>query len=167
MTTEGLEMPPRLPVAVAQIRAADTDRLRTADLLERATSEGRLTLSEFEERVSAIYTAKTHAELADIVSDLPATGDSRGEEADRSLADAYRRSADRLWSSLTMLWVVWAAAVALNVTVWAMLTIALGGGVHPWPVWVAVPPGVALLSATAVVRVVRKRRQDRRIFTRR
>lgn len=60
--------------------------------------------------------------------------------------------------ALLVLWVVWASVVAVNLAVWGMLTVAVGGGIHPWPVWVAIPPGVALLGATAIHRAARKKR---------
>jgi Domain of unknown function (DUF1707)/Cell wall-active antibiotics response 4TMS YvqF len=56
------------------MRASDADRDRVADQLREALAEGRLTAEEHAERLDAVYTAKTYAELAPIVHDLPATG---------------------------------------------------------------------------------------------
>src|SRR3954469_17413188 len=56
------------------MRASDTDRDRVADQLREALAEGRLTAEEHAERIDAVYQAKTYAELAPIVTDLPATG---------------------------------------------------------------------------------------------
>jgi Domain of unknown function (DUF1707)/Cell wall-active antibiotics response 4TMS YvqF len=56
------------------MRASDSDRDRVADQLREAMAEGRLTAEEHAERLDAVYQAKTYAELAPIVHDLPATG---------------------------------------------------------------------------------------------
>lgn len=58
------------------MRASDADRDRVADQLREALAEGRLTADEHAERLDAAYNAKTYAELAPIVRDLPATGDT-------------------------------------------------------------------------------------------
>jgi hypothetical protein len=58
----------------ASMRASDADRDRVADQLREALAEGRLTAEEHAERLDAVYQAKTYAELAPIVTDLPATG---------------------------------------------------------------------------------------------
>lgn len=59
------------------MRASDSDRDRVADQLREALAEGRLTAEEHAERLDAVYQAKTYAELAPIVEDLPATGGVR------------------------------------------------------------------------------------------
>jgi hypothetical protein len=56
------------------MRASDADRDRIADQLREALADGRLTPEEHSDRLDAVYQAKTYAELAPIVHDLPATG---------------------------------------------------------------------------------------------
>ncbi|MEV2249809.1 DUF1707 domain-containing protein [Streptomyces sp. NPDC050147] len=56
----------------AGLRASDTDRDRTADILREALAEGRLTAEEHSERIDGVYRAKTMGELEPLVSDLPA-----------------------------------------------------------------------------------------------
>lgn len=53
------------------MRAADTDRQRTADVLKVAYAEGRLTPDEYERRLGAAMSARTYGELKQIVADLP------------------------------------------------------------------------------------------------
>ncbi len=55
----------------AGLRASDDDRRRVVSELERHTADGRLTLDEFSERVGRVYGATTHADLAEIIHDLP------------------------------------------------------------------------------------------------
>ena len=56
------------------MRASDADRERVANVLREAAGDGRLTMDELDERLDAVYAAKTYAELEPITHDLPATG---------------------------------------------------------------------------------------------
>lgn len=56
------------------MRASDADRDRVADQLREALAEGRLTPEEHAERIELVYRAKTYAELAPILADLPGSG---------------------------------------------------------------------------------------------
>jgi hypothetical protein len=58
------------------LRASDADRERVASLLREAAGDGRLTMDELDERLDAVYAAKTYAELEPITHDLPDTGAS-------------------------------------------------------------------------------------------
>ena len=51
--------------------AAAADRERTIDVLKAAFGEGRLTKEEFDSRSSRVLAARTYADLAAIVADLP------------------------------------------------------------------------------------------------
>lgn len=55
-----------------EMRASDAERERVAERLRDAVAEGRLDMEEFEQRLEAAYTARTHGELEPLVSDLPA-----------------------------------------------------------------------------------------------
>jgi hypothetical protein len=54
------------------IRASDAEREQAVARLREASVEGRLTLEEFTERMTIAYDARTHAELEQLVRDLPA-----------------------------------------------------------------------------------------------
>jgi hypothetical protein len=54
------------------LRASDAERERTVERLGAAAAEGRLTLEELSERVTAAYEARTQDELDALVRDLPA-----------------------------------------------------------------------------------------------
>src|ERR1700691_3081484 len=56
------------------LRASDADRERVAERLREAAGDGRLTMDELDERLDAVYAAKTYAELVPITHDLPGTG---------------------------------------------------------------------------------------------
>lgn len=55
------------------MRASDADRERAIALLREHAVEGRLTLEEFTDRMSAAATARTTAELEELARDLPQT----------------------------------------------------------------------------------------------
>jgi hypothetical protein len=57
-----------------ELRASDADRERVAEVLRDALAEGRLDMTEFEERLDATYSARTYGELAPITRDLPVGG---------------------------------------------------------------------------------------------
>src|SRR5579859_4698923 len=57
------------------MRASDADRERVANVLREAAGDGRLTMDELDERLDAVYAAKTYAELEPITHDLPAAGE--------------------------------------------------------------------------------------------
>jgi hypothetical protein len=54
-----------------ELRASNTDRERVAKILHDAMAEGRLTVSELEERLDKVYAAKTFGELEPLTRDLP------------------------------------------------------------------------------------------------
>jgi uncharacterized protein DUF1707/uncharacterized protein DUF4190 len=63
------------PAAMAQppaMLAGTADRERAIDVLKAGFTEGRLTRAEHDERVARVHAARTCAELAELVADLPA-----------------------------------------------------------------------------------------------
>src|SRR5258706_3985790 len=68
------DLPERVtPTDPRLMRASDADRERVAEVLRTAATEGRLHLSELDERLAAVYAARTYAELEPITHDLPTT----------------------------------------------------------------------------------------------
>jgi hypothetical protein len=55
-----------------QVRASDAERDQGAEILRSGYAEGRLTRAELDDRLGAVYAAKTFADLRDLTSDLPA-----------------------------------------------------------------------------------------------
>ncbi len=56
----------------ADLRASDAERERAVARLRGAAAEGRLTVEELDERSARAYDARTRAELASLLADLPA-----------------------------------------------------------------------------------------------
>jgi hypothetical protein len=78
----------------SRLRASDADRDQAASVINNALAEGRLTPDEHADRLDAIYSAKTHSELAPLLDDLPERGSAAGSVATPSAAQAVpgRRS---------------------------------------------------------------------------
>ena len=64
------------PVALKAsiVRPLWRKRLTIAQVLHKATAEGRLDIHELDERLVAVYAAKTYGELAPITADLVLSG---------------------------------------------------------------------------------------------
>jgi len=72
----------------AILRASDADREQVAERLRHATAEGRLVPEELEERLEAVFAARTYGELDAIVSDLPGAPVRRRESPQHSWGGA-------------------------------------------------------------------------------
>jgi hypothetical protein len=55
------------------LRASDADREQVLERLRHAMAEGRLSGDELEERIEAVYRARTYGELNVLLADLPAS----------------------------------------------------------------------------------------------
>jgi hypothetical protein len=104
------------------LRIGDADRERVAERLRKAAGEGRLAADELEERLEAAFAARTEAELAPLVADLPAE---------------QRRRPRRRRSDLRP----FVATSILLVAIWA-----LTGAGYFWPVWPILGWGVFALG---------------------
>ena len=62
----------------SNLRAADADRERIAERLRNSHAEGRLDLTEFQERLERCYESKTLGELGELVRDLPRESEQAG-----------------------------------------------------------------------------------------
>jgi hypothetical protein len=55
-----------------RLRISDNDRHRVSEMLREAAGEGRLDIEELDERLAAVFRAKTYGDLVPITADLPA-----------------------------------------------------------------------------------------------
>jgi hypothetical protein len=109
-----------------QIRVSDADRERLVEELHEHTVAGRLTAEEYEQRLEAVYAARTRADLDALRADLPvSTVAARAALVERK-SHLRRRLAQEAGGSAT--------ASLVCVTVW----IASGATGAFWPIWVIV-----------------------------
>ncbi|MBB4935268.1 hypothetical protein F4561_006162 [Lipingzhangella halophila] len=74
--SDAQERPATAPATPA-VRVADSDREAVAERVREAVTEGRLDLSELDERLAAVYAAKTRADLEPLTADLPTAAPAR------------------------------------------------------------------------------------------
>lgn len=79
---------PARQVGPRDYRISDADREKVAGILHQAAADGRLTLTELDERLSTVYSAKTYGELEPVTDDLPVK--FRGPARDLQDAPAAR-----------------------------------------------------------------------------
>src|SRR5947209_8509459 len=101
------------------LRASDQDRERIAERLRHAAGEGRLLTEELEERLGAVFSARTYGELDAVVSDLPASREDH-------------RHKTPLWVKATLALAIVMAILAVLAVV-ALVVIGLAGA---WMLWV-------------------------------
>lgn len=139
-----------------RMRAADSDRERVAEQLRSAHAEGRLDLAEYDQRVQQAWAARTYGELEVLTADLPQPrpqapaipqeGRSSGQHQHRGRAAVA----------------AWASASAINLAIWAIVSLTTLSWVYPWWVWVAGPWGAMLLASRLSRRVTVRGRQGSR-----
>jgi hypothetical protein len=133
-----------------RMRAGDSDRELAARRLQRAQSEGRLDLHEFDERVRQVWAARTYGELARVTVDLPVDQVAASPPVRRAPATERdgMRGAVATWLSVSV----------VNLVIWAVVCLATTGWVYPWWVWVAGPWGAVLLARWVTGRIEGVRR---------
>ncbi len=123
-------MPPERP----EMRIGDAEREHTAGLLGQHFTMGRLTMNELQDRLDAVYTARTRADATDLLADLPAEPQSHDVAA-----RPPRRTPRTPWTP-------WALTGAICLLVWIATSLAQGRPLLFWPGWVIGPWGIVLLG---------------------
>jgi hypothetical protein len=124
-------------------RVSDVDRERTAELLRSAVADGRLDLTEFDERLRSAYAAVARADLVRVTVDLPAAPatvvpvPAVTPDADET-ADAWRK---------------WLGGSTLMIAIWGAVSLMRGELTSFWP---AIP--IAIWAAVLLVPLLTGRR---------
>jgi TM2 domain-containing membrane protein YozV len=69
-TTQASEVPYHPYGHPPHLRCADAERESVAAMVRTAAVDGRLRLDEIDERMDAVFTARTHGELAAVIADI-------------------------------------------------------------------------------------------------
>ncbi|GAA0440477.1 hypothetical protein Acor_12680 [Acrocarpospora corrugata] len=141
-----------------EVRVSDGDREAAVARLLAAVDEGRLSLDEYNDRMGRAYTSVTYADLDNLFFDLPSTAPSATPAATATQTRTLTVSTGALPRWLKVVWVLWAAKVALNLAIWVLLSITEGELLYFWPMWVFIPPGAALLALSYAVTMTRPNR---------
>ncbi len=127
------------------MRAADTDRERVAEQLRSAHGEGRLDLTEYDQRIQQAWAARTYGELDALTDDLP---QPRPPAAALEAHSEVHRSDRQHWhwrSGRTRV-SSWASATLICLTIWALVCLSTMDWTYPWWIWVTGPWGAVLLA---------------------
>lgn len=90
----GIEDPDR---NIPAVRASDAERHMTAQILQQAFSEGRLTMAEFDDRTAEAYQARFQTDLAKLTADIsPVSQRDGGVHGLHSDTDSGRAPANRV-----------------------------------------------------------------------
>jgi hypothetical protein len=108
------------------LRISDQERDGVMEELREHTVAGRLTAEELDERLDAVYAAKTRADLDALRADLPVSSAAAKRALVARRSHLRRRLAQEAGGSLT--------ASVVCVAVW----IAAGAGGSFWPIWVII-----------------------------
>jgi hypothetical protein len=143
------------------VRAGDADRELAANALRRHYADGRLDPAEFDQRLDAIYEARTYGELDAAVADLPADDEEIAKAAE---AERYRNlpvppssrhplvshpAGDFDVSADTLADLVgWIGISAASWVVWVILLIGPLGTQYFWPLWVTLIGGIVVAART-------------------
>ena len=132
-----------------ELRVSDVERTAVQEHLRRAVGHGQLDLHEFDERVQAVWAARTRGELARVTLDLPEPQPPPSTRH-RVFSDTPRGTTMRVLSA------VWASVLAVTLVVWTLVSMGNGEPVYPWFIWLA-PSGavLAVLYATGIGRARR------------
>jgi len=148
-----------------QMRAGDSDRERVAAQLKRALDEGRLDLSEYDERLQKTYAARTYGDLNGLLDDLPGTvppqhAQVHAYQPPPAPAGGPRPVAPAEENKHPLAWLGPSFAIFLVCTFIWLLT---SPGGYFWPVWTLIPLILGLLGAVSGGGGRRRdRRRDRR-----
>ena len=123
------------------MRAGDTDRKVVADQLKTALDEGRLDLSEYDERIQRAYAAKTFGDLHGLLDDLPGTVPVQHSQVQPAAPPASApAAAGRPSGGQIAQWVgPYAGVILVCVLIWLITSLSAGHLTYFWPVWMLIP----------------------------
>lgn len=114
------------------MRASDADRDEVAARLRTALDEGRLTVTEYDERLQGAYGATTLGELEPLTRDLPVPKPSAAVVAREEHAEKVSKE-----------WRDWAGGAVIMIAIWGVTSAVSGDLKFFWPaipivIWAAI-----------------------------
>jgi hypothetical protein len=123
----------------ASLRASDADREQIVFALRQHHGDGRLTVSEFTERMSVAYEAKTLGDLDGLTRDLPPLPPPLPDEPRPDPVGVVR---GRFYRHLLS----YACVNAFMILLWVVTSLAVGRILFFWPAWTLLGWGIAVGS---------------------
>lgn len=109
------------------IRASDADRTVVADRLRAALDDGRLTITEYDDRLRLAYAAVTYGDLVPLTADLPPAPPVVAQPPPAPVVPLAARLAPVRG---------WLASNVIFVAIWGWTSIAAGHLVFFWPAFI-------------------------------
>jgi hypothetical protein len=122
------------------MRAADADRERVAEQLRSAYADGRLDLTEYDQRVQQAWAARTYDDLDALTVDLP-----QARPSTPKVSSEVRQPHSQCGSGRVTV-TAWASASLINLMIWVVVCLSTLSWIYPWWIWVAGPWGAVLLA---------------------
>jgi Domain of unknown function (DUF1707) len=142
-----------------EMRASDEDRDRAAASLREHCAQGRLTVDELDERLTAVFAARTHGDLRQVTADLPEEDlHQRPIPAWQHARPAQQAHHDLHRPGMRANWAAYASVNLVCFTIWLLTVVGSGSWVYPWWIWVAGPWGALTLAG----QIFGPHRDDRR-----
>lgn len=132
------------------LRASNADRQVVVDALRKALDEGRLDLSEYDDRIKEAYAAKTYGDLNGLLVDLPVTQVARSQVQPAGATSVkpvmMPTGATAKW--IMAMWGSWLTTSLVVVAIWFATALTSDDLPYFWPIWVIGPWGAILLAST-------------------
>ena len=121
--------------SAGDLRVGDAERELVAGRLADHHAAGRLTFDELDEKLTATWSARTRADLAATLVDLPTSAPPQPTPSARRPRPpaGWRRHLASYLAVIAGLWLIW----------------ALTGAEYPWPIWPMLGWGLGLLGHRA------------------
>ena len=132
---------------VANVRAGDPERERTASRLGLAFTQGYLSMEEYEARLNLAFAAQDIGALTQLTEDLPIEHIRRRDPNRR----AARRAAARrgVWIHLFS----YLAMAVLTISIWLAIGVTSNAW-YFWPIWPILGGGIGIVSHAIPVAMV-------------
>ncbi|MEV6213680.1 DUF1707 domain-containing protein [Nocardia sp. NPDC051833] len=120
-------------------RASDAERNAIVAQLSTHLADGRLDLTEYDQRVAKVYATATRDELAVVLSDLPQLTAQQ-----QASAPAEKKGARiPVWQRIEA--GSWLGVSLIVVVIWGLISLSAGELTYFWPMWVIGPWGAVLV----------------------
>lgn len=124
------------------MRAGDSDRQAVADKLKQAHDEGRLDLSEYDERLQKTYAAKTYGDLNGLLDDIPGSVLSPRPQVSSEAAPqpaAPPQVSSRAGKLVRTSLGGFGGIFVIGTIIWLATSLGTGHLQYFWPVWLLIP----------------------------
>lgn len=134
------------PPGRSDLRVGDTERERAAAAVSDAAAAGYLRIDELDDRLEAVWSARTAGDLEEVVADIPAERAERpAEPAEEGPGEAGARRRDPGSTCFRAHLSSYLGGMALLFGIWLAIGITAGAW-YPWFIWPALGWGIGVAA---------------------